>query len=71
MIVSPIQLHAYLRGVQYPTSKESLIETAEVNGASEEVLDVLDVLPSGEYYGLVDLIEEIEDLEAEEDDDTW
>jgi hypothetical protein len=46
---APTELQKYLKGVDYPASKETLRSTAENNGAPQDVLDVIDELPDEEY----------------------
>lgn len=45
------ELQRYLRGVSYPTSKGSLREKAQENGAPEEVLRLIEALPGQEFGG--------------------
>lgn len=47
--VNPIQVQKYLKGVDYPASREDLVAHAEDQGADEDVLDLLDQLPEDEY----------------------
>ena len=39
--VNPIQIQKFLRGIDYPASKEELLEVAKHNGADDRVLDAL------------------------------
>jgi hypothetical protein len=41
MDVNPIELQKYLKGVEYPASKDDLVNTAESNGAPSEIVDAL------------------------------
>jgi hypothetical protein len=47
--VNPIQLQKYLKGVDYPASKQDLIERAKQEGADENVFSTLEQLPDEEY----------------------
>ena len=47
--VSPINLQRHLGGIDYPASKEQLIEAAEHNGAPQEVVDALRQL-EGDHF---------------------
>ncbi|PPF87844.1 hypothetical protein C5B96_03405 [Subtercola sp. Z020] len=38
---NPIQLQKYLGGVDYPASRDELIETARKNGAPDDIVDAL------------------------------
>jgi hypothetical protein len=39
--INPIELQKYLKGVEYPASKDDIIKAAEDNGADDEILDAL------------------------------
>jgi hypothetical protein len=41
MDVNPIEVQKYLKGVDYPASKDDLASTAESNGAPSEIVDAL------------------------------
>ena len=41
MDVNPIELQKYLKGVDYPASKDDLASTAESNGAPQEIVDAI------------------------------
>lgn len=47
--VNPIQLQKYLKGIDYPVDKESLIDCAKNEGADQDVLSTLEQLPEQEY----------------------
>lgn len=47
--VNPIQLQKHLKGIDYPASKETLIDRAKTEGADENVLSTLEQLPDQEY----------------------
>jgi hypothetical protein len=49
MAVNPIQIQKFLKGVDYPASKEDVLANAERNGADEDVRTTLDQLPDEEY----------------------
>jgi len=49
MTVNPIQIQKFLKGVDYPASKEALLQNAERNGADEVVRTTLEHLPDQEY----------------------
>ena len=46
--VNPIQLQKHLKGVDYPTSKQDLIDHAK-QGADENAISALEELPDEEY----------------------
>lgn len=47
--VNPIQLQKHLKGVDYPASKQDLIDQAKKQGADENALSALEELPDEEY----------------------
>src|SRR5215208_2355627 len=47
--VNPIQLQKYLKGVDYPASKEDLLKRAKEEGADEEICTTLEQLPDEQY----------------------
>jgi hypothetical protein len=48
---NPIQVQKFLRGVDYPASKDELVRRAKDNGADETVLEALRALPDRRYDG--------------------
>ena len=59
--INPIELQKALKGADYPASKRDLMETAEKNGASEEVRSALESLPDQTYEKPVDVSEALGD----------
>lgn len=49
--VSATEIQNYLKGVDYPADKNTLVETAREQGAPEEVVSMLERLPEEEYDG--------------------
>ena len=47
--LSPIQLQKYLKGANYPASKDALVQRAQHNAAPGNVMDKLRSLPSSQY----------------------
>ena len=47
--VNPIQLQKHLKGVDYPASKQDLIDHAKQQGADENALSALEQLPDEQY----------------------
>lgn len=47
--INPIQLQKFLKGMNYPASKEELIEHAKKHDADENALKTLEQLPEDEY----------------------
>jgi hypothetical protein len=46
-----IEVQKYLAGINYPATKEELIDHAKKQNASKDVIDALSALPDGEYDG--------------------
>ena len=61
--VNPIQLQKHLKGVDYPASKEDLINHAKQNGADENAISALEALPDEEYETPTDVSEAIGEQE--------
>jgi hypothetical protein len=61
MKVNPIDVQKHLKGVDYPASRDELVETAERNGASPELVEALRDLPGSEYDGPDDVMEALGD----------
>lgn len=57
--VNPIQAQKYLKGVDYPSSKKELVETAKRHGADRNVLDALNGLPERTYEGPTEVTKEM------------
>ena len=57
--VNPIQIQKFLDGVNYPASKQDLIQTARQQGASRQVLDTLQRMPDKRYGSPVDVSQAI------------
>lgn len=61
--VNPIQVEKFLKGVNYPASKQDLLNCAKQEGADANVLDTLAHIPDKTYDGPVGISEEIGKLE--------
>jgi hypothetical protein len=46
-----IDVQRYLSGIDYPATKEQLVEHARKNKAPKDVLEELERVPEGEYDG--------------------
>lgn len=58
MQTSPIEVQKALKDMDYPASKEKLIQHAKKHSASKEVMQVLDELPDKEYTNAADVSKE-------------
>lgn len=54
---NPIQIQKYLKGVDYPANKKSLIESAKKNGADENICASLEQLPDQNFQTPADVSE--------------
>jgi hypothetical protein len=57
MAVNPIQLQKYLSGIDYPATKQELIERAQQKGADKNVLETLKSLGRDEFNSPNDVSE--------------
>jgi hypothetical protein len=48
---SPIELQKHLGGMEYPASKDALLEHAKSKGAPKEILERLETISDREYDG--------------------
>lgn len=46
-----IEVQKCLAGMNYPATKEQLVEHARRSGAGQDILDALSAMPEGEYDG--------------------
>ena len=49
--INPIDLQKHLSGVDYPATRDALVEHAEAQGAPSDHLDALRAIPDREYEG--------------------
>ena len=55
--VSPADVQHYLRGADYPCSKDDLVEFARNNGADTMVLQTIERLPRDDFDSPADISE--------------
>jgi hypothetical protein len=53
--VNPIQLQKFLKGVDYPASKQGLLKHIEQQGADEDVRATLEQLPDQQFQTPADV----------------
>jgi hypothetical protein len=51
MNVDPIEVQKALKGISYPAGRDEIVEMAEQNEASEEVIESLQSLADQQYDG--------------------
>lgn len=56
---SPIDIQKALGGVDYPASRDSLVETARKHHADDTIIELLGRLPSHRYESPADLSKDI------------
>lgn len=61
--VNPVQLQKNLKGVDYPASKQDLLNHAKQQGADENALSTLKQIPEQEYGSPTDVSEAVSELE--------
>jgi hypothetical protein len=61
--VNPIQIQKHLKGMDYPATKEELLEHAKQNGADRDAQSVLEQLPEDEYETPAEVSKAIGQLE--------
>ena len=54
---NPIQIQKYLKGVDYPADKATLIQTAKDQGADDSICASLDQLPDQQFQTPADVSE--------------
>jgi hypothetical protein len=50
-MVSPIDIQKSLSGMDYPATKDQILQRAQQNGADQQVLEALRKIPDREYEG--------------------
>lgn len=61
--VNPIQLQKHLKGVNYPASKQDLIQHAKQHGADKEACATLEQMPDEQYETPAEVSKAIGDIE--------
>ncbi len=54
--IYPETVYNYLKGINYPASKDELLEQARKNNANHDVLEAMGKLPDKEYDSQDDVI---------------
>lgn len=61
--VNPIELQKHLKGLDYPASKEDVINHAEKSGVDKEIKAVLEQLPDEEFETPTDVNKAVGEIE--------
>jgi hypothetical protein len=56
-----INIQKYLSGLEYPATKDEIIEFAKNGSADQEAIDMLDMLPQKDYRNSSDILSELEE----------
>jgi hypothetical protein len=60
--VNPVQLQKFLKGIDYPADKNTLLQRARENGADDNVMRTLEQLPRDDFNSPNDVSEAVGDL---------
>ncbi len=60
------ELRRYLEGIDFAASQEDLVSMAMHNGAPEELIELVEELPTKEYEDLEEVVEAIKDLREDQ-----
>ena len=62
MAVNPVQVQKFIGGVDYPATREELIEHADAAGADDEVLEALSQMPDETFETPGDVIDALDEM---------
>jgi hypothetical protein len=57
--MSPIDVEKYLKGVDYPANKNDLVKKAQQNKAPDDIIRVLQQLPSSSFNQPTDVMKAV------------
>jgi hypothetical protein len=60
--VSTVEVGRFLKGMSFPSNKDSLMRKARENGAPDDVMDLLNNLPDKDCHTPIDVSKAVEDL---------
>ena len=61
--VNPVQVQKFLKGVDYPCSKDDIVKKAQEEGADENVLKTLQSMPMDKFNSPNDIAQAIGQME--------
>ncbi len=64
--INPIQLEKFLKGVNYPISKDDLVKYAKQHGADENASAMLEKLPERTYDGPTGVSKAVGEIDRDE-----
>ena len=59
--INPIELQKSLKGVDYPATKEDVVNAAKKNGADQEIIDALENLSDDSFEKPTDVTKALSD----------
>jgi len=60
--VSPSNIAHFLKGIDFPATKQDMIDYADDNNAPEQIIDIIDNLPDIEFQSMIEVITEASEL---------
>lgn len=60
---SPSNILHHLKGVDFPSDKSGLVEQARKNNADQDILNIINQLPEGEYHTMADVLKGVGKVE--------
>lgn len=60
--INPVQVQKFLKDIDYPCTKDELLETAESQGANEDIMDTLRRIPMDSFNSPSDVAEGISQI---------
>lgn len=61
--INPIELQKHLKGLDYPASKDEIVQKANQQGADDEITQVLSQLPDREFKTPAEINEAVGDMQ--------
>jgi hypothetical protein len=61
--VNPIQIQKFLKGIDYPATKDDILRTAEKQGADDNVRQTIERLPNQKFNSPNDISEAVGKLD--------
>lgn len=60
---SPANVAHHLKGIDFPADKNDLVNHAKNDGADNEVMEVLDQMPTRQYGSMADVMKGVGEVE--------
>ena len=61
--MNPVQVQKYLKGIDYPCTKDDLVKTAEREGADDDIIQTLEKMPEDKFNSPNDVSQAIGKIE--------